>query len=667
MSQINLDKLLQTPPSRAGNNAGASAPELKLLVGELYNARLQMLPGSSQLQLNTPQGALTLSLPTPQGQQINQQFGQQLQVKLSPAANNQLSLLLQTPPATVSRISLNQAQLPAILSQWLSQQLPQLSSALTNPALLNGQAETPTQQQAAAQQPLKTSNNVLNKTNAVTLPIILDTKSGQLQLANTAGNNLLLLTLTGKELATIQQLTQQAVNLSAQPSKTAQSAEGKIAMLLKLEFNQPNQRLRLQVQLPMPATTQPLVLTATSQQQLLQALLNLLPPIRATATVTGGAAPTTITLGGLNIAIPATLLANVVNNAANANTPLLLQLRPPTTKNNQWQLLMQPVPQTQQITLEQSQANRLLQWQSTTTGSGGLPLPGQTITNSAVLQNQQPGFTTLAPETKAQAWRNLLPLLAQPLMQSINLPNLPAPLQQLLSQIQQSLPEVSKPLAAPALAAQLNALLQFQPLQSQPNLQTSGGTLALAIQLLLGHLSQKQLSPAQNASGNRLSQLVSQLDQSQAGTALRQLASLSSPIQQSQLATLDAQSQVQQWLLQLPLQQQGQTILPQLLLEQREADAKSGDTGKKQWQLTMKFDLQQYGKLLVVAKLQEQDLQLQFYTDHNQALRLAQKFLPLLKDRCLAQGLTVSKADCQLGKIPDSLLPRHNSLLTVKV
>lgn len=667
MSQINLDKLLQTPPSRAGNNAGASAPELKLLVGELYNARLQMLPGSSQLQLNTPQGALTLSLPTPQGQQINQQFGQQLQVKLSPAANNQLSLLLQTPPATVSRISLNQAQLPAILSQWLSQQLPQLSSALTNPALLNGQAETPTQQQAAAQQPLKTSNNVLNKTNAVTLPIILNTKSGQLQLANTAGNNLLLLTLTGKELATIQQLTQQAVNLSAQPSKTAQSAEGKIAMLLKLEFNQPNQRLQLQVQLPMPATTQPLVLTATSQQQLLQALLNLLPPIRATAAVTGGTAPTTITLGGLNIAIPATLLANVVNNAANANTPLLLQLQPPTTKNNQWQLLMQPVPQTQQITLEQSQANRLLQWQSTTTGSGGLPLPGQTITNSAVLQNQQPGFTTLAPETKAQAWRNLLPLLAQPLMQSNNLPNLPAPLQQLLSQIQQSLPEVSKPLAAPALAAQLNALLQFQPLQSQPNLQTSGGTLALAIQLLLGHLSQKQLSPAQNASGNRLSQLVSQLDQSQAGTALRQLASLSSPIQQSQLATLDAQSQVQQWLLQLPLQQQGQTILPQLLLEQREADAKSGDTGKKQWQLTMKFDLQQYGKLLVVAKLQEQDLQLQFYTDHNQALRLAQKFLPLLKDRCLAQGLTVSKADCQLGKIPDSLLPRHNSLLTVKV
>ncbi|WP_052750296.1 flagellar hook-length control protein FliK [Arsukibacterium sp. MJ3] len=667
MSQINLDKLLQTPPSRAGNNAGASAPELKLLVGELYNARLQMLPGSSQLQLNTPQGALTLNLPTPQGQQINQQFGQQLQVKLSPAANNQLSLLLQTPPATVSRISLNQAQLPAILSQWLSQQLPQLSSALTNPALLNGQAETPTQQQAAAQQPLKTSNNVLNQTNAVTLPIILNTKSGQLQLANTAGNNLLLLTLTGKELATIQQLTQQAVNLSAQPSKTAQSAEGKIAMLLKLEFNKPNQRLQLQVQLPMPATTQPLVLTATSQQQLLQALLNLLPPIRATAAVTGGTAPTTITLGGLNIAIPATLLANVVNNAANANTPLLLQLQPPTTKNNQWQLLMQPVPQTQQITLEQSQANRLLQWQSTTTGSGGLPLPGQTITNSAVLQNQQPGFTTLAPETKAQAWRNLLPLLAQPLMQSNNLPNLPAPLQQLLSQIQQSLPEVSKPLAAPALAAQLNALLQFQPLQSQPNLQTSGGTLALAIQLLLGHLSQKQLSPAQNASGNRLSQLVSQLDQSQAGTALRQLASLSSPIQQSQLATLDAQSQVQQWLLQLPLQQQGQTILPQLLLEQREADAKSGDTGKKQWQLTMKFDLQQYGKLLVVAKLQEQDLQLQFYTDHNQALRLAQKFLPLLKDRCLAQGLTVSKADCQLGKIPDSLLPRHNSLLTVKV
>ena len=107
--------------------------------------------------------------------------------------------------------------------------------------------------------------------------------------------------------------------------------------------------------------------------------------------------------------------------------------------------------------------------------------------------------------------------------------------------------------------------------------------------------------------------------------------------------------------------------MPQLLLEQREADGKTGSAGQKQWQLTMKFDLQQYGNLLAVAKLQEQDLQLQFYTDHNEALRLAQKFLPLLKDRCTAQGLTVSQADCQLGKIPDSLIPRHNSLLTVRV
>ena len=48
---------------------------------------------------------------------------------------------------------------------------------------------------------------------------------------------------------------------------------------------------------------------------------------------------------------------------------------------------------------------------------------------------------------------------------------------------------------------------------------------------------------------------------------------------------------------------------------------KASEAGKKggekqtQWQLTMKFDLQQLGQLLVVAKLQQQQLQLQRHWD----------------------------------------------------
>ncbi len=654
MNQINLDKLLQNPLSGTASSASLNAGELKLLTGELYSARLQTLADAGRLQLQTPQGRLTISLPPQLSQQIGQQFGQQMQVTLSSAANNQLNLTLQSLPAAINSITVSSAQLQPLLSQWLSQQLPQLVKiagdiAAADPAMPKQPAPQPGTNAA-----ISNVNTTAKTDNSLTLALQLELKSGQLQLAGTpASCSGVLLTLSPNELAAVTKLMNQ---LSAQP---AQNNPNRQPLLLRVEFNQRSQGVQLSLQTTAPVQPATLALSTASQQQLLQALLSQLGPVKHTVV----AGVEKITLGQLSISLPSVLATTVVNRGSNT-VPLLLQLQAPTASSNQWQLVIQTAPQSQQLTLSTSQADRPVQLLSAQPKSAGTPQQAPVNTSSNTLNNM---LNALAPETKVQAWRNLLPLLSQPLMQPNNLPSLPAPLQQLLSQIQQSLPDVSKPLAPPLLAAQINALLQFHPLQSQPNIQTAGGTLALAIQLLLGHLSQKQQAPANNTPANRLSQLVSQLDTAQAGTALRQLASLSSPLQQSQLATLDAQSQLQQWLLQLPLQQQGQTILPQLLLEQREADGKNNEARQKQWQLTMKFDLQQYGNLLAVAKLQEQDLQLQFYTDHNQALRLAEKFLPLLKDRCAAQGLTVSKAECQLGKIPDSLLPRHNSLLTVKV
>ena len=659
MNQINLDKLLQNPPATTGNKAGATGGELKLLVGELYTARLQMLSGASQVQLQTPQGPLVIKLPAQLGRQLSQQFGPQLQVKLSLTPNNQLNLTLQTIPTAASSITLSTAQLQPVISQWLNQQLP---------LQVQGQAINQAVSAPANMQPMA---------DKLTVPLQFDLKTGQVQLTGATAASQVLLTLTAKELAALIRLIQPGQQMSVPSQQTAQQLQnmnGRQPVMLNITFNQPAAPVQLSLQ-PAASGAPALPLTAASQLQLLQALISQLPPIQQAVSPTAGK----IALGQLSISIPPQLTAAMATlnskspagntasataNSSNATLPLLLQLQAPVTKSGQWQLIMQPAGHSQQLTVSQNQLDRPISWQAA-------PLKAMS-TLLAAKHNQASGHATqqllqLAPDAKAQAWRNLLPLLSQPLMQPSSMPNLPAPLQQLFSQIQQSLPEISKPLAPPAIAAQLTALLQFQPLQSQPNPQTTGGTLALAIQLLLGHLSQKQLTPASNNPANRLSQLVSQLDTAQAATALRQLASLSSPLQQSQLATVDAQSQLQQWLLQLPLQQQGQTIMPQLLLEQREADGKTGSAGQKQWQLTMKFDLQQYGNLLAVAKLQEQDLQLQFYTDHNEALRLAQKFLPLLKDRCAAQGLTVSQADCQLGKIPDSLIPRHNSLLTVRV
>jgi len=273
-----------------------------------------------------------------------------------------------------------------------------------------------------------------------------------------------------------------------------------------------------------------------------------------------------------------------------------------------------------------------------------------------------------AQQALQQAWRHLLPLLpatADPLAGTADLPE---PVQQILQLVRQSQPDGAKVQTPQHITQQLASLLQFQPLQPAATVQSSGGALAAAIQLLLGNLLQRPPALATMPANQRLAQLVNQLEPAQAGNLLRQLASHSSTLQQSQLATLDSNNVAQQQLLlQLPLQLGGQSVFSQLQLEQREADAKQGGEKQTQWQLTMKFDLQQLGQLLVVAKLQQQQLQLQFYTEQQRAKQLAEQFLPLLKDRCNARGLEVSQAECVLGKIPDSLLPRANSLLTVKV
>jgi hypothetical protein len=333
-----------------------------------------------------------------------------------------------------------------------------------------------------------------------------------------------------------------------------------------------------------------------------------------------------------------------------AAAPYLMQLQP---KADQLQLQLLPQKAQLQLPVTTDEFNRPLQFVSNTQPS--TPLASSTA-------------STLPQQALQQAWRHLLPLLPQQADQLASLPELPESVRQILQIVRHSLPDAGKVLTPGQLITQLQSLLQFQPLQNNASVQTSGGTLAVAIQLLLGQLLQKPQPAANQPVNQKLAQLINALEPAQASGLLRQLASHSSILQQSQLATLDSNATAQQQvLLQIPLQQGEQAVFSQIQLEQREADGKQQGEKQTQWQLTMKFDLQQLGSLLVVAKLQQQQLQLQFYTEQAQAKQLADKFLPILKDRCHVQGLEVSQADCMLGKIPDTLLPRANSLLTIKV
>lgn len=637
MNQINLDKLFQLSPGTKTEPA-----VLKLVVAQVYQAQVQQLTnGQFGLQLPAARAPLQITLPA----NLPANVQAMLQASLQTQSNVQTALTGTPGMATPNPLSHTVPRQANVQLQFVPQSNGQLQLVLQS-------ASAPVTLALSAVQAQQLLSSVLSAgvpgsaaQPALVTPIAVNILPQQQGLALQLGNTVLRLP-ANVQAALMQQLAgSSAAGSLAGDSKTAPPQ-------LLLDIKAERQQLVLQLHI-LPANSKagattvansnltaiPLSLNKTGQSAILQQLLQLFnQPARSTTAIPAAAQQFLSQLpvsGGVNI----------------GSQPYQMHLQ---QQAGQWQLLLQPLKTPASVTITAEALSRPLQFNSNST--------------AAVVKAAKPIMQTpLTQQLVQQAWRHLLPLMPVQADTLASLPELPQAVQQILQLVRQSQPGADKVQSPQQLINQLTSLLQFQPLQPAPSAQTSGGALAAAIQLLLGHLLQKPLSAATQPANKPLAQLISQLEPGQASNLLRQLAGHSSTLQQSQLATLDNNPQTQQLLLQLPIQQGGQSVFSQLLLEQREADGKQQGEKQTLWQLTMKFDLKQLGQLMVVAKLQQQQLQLQFYTDEVQAKQQADKFLPLLSDRCKAQGLEVTQVECTLGKIPDTILPRANSLLAIKV
>lgn len=625
MNQINLDKIFQLSP---GHKADPAA--VKLAVAQVYQAQVQQLSnGRFGLQIPTARVPLHITLPAnlPADMQAMLQASiktpanmptlnpqpnaprANVQLQFLPQSNGQIQLILQ-PSANPHKLTLSATQVQQLLSSVLS-------------GVSSGSLTRFNSQPTSTQLPL----NILQLNQDVALQL---------------GRDAIIQLPARVQAALMQQLSDSGTisNLSAN-TKTA------LAPVL-LDIKADRQQLLLQLQIQPGITkagthgslnTVPVTLNKTEQSAVLHQLLQLFnQPARSSTPLPSAAQH---------------MLAQLTGNVTLQSQPFQMQLQ---QQANQWQLLLQPEKTSASVTITPNAISKPLQFHTDNSALAKAPP-----------HSQQTPLTQNAQQLVQQAWRHLLPLLPLQTDTLASLPELPPAVQQILHLVRHSQPGADKVLSPQQMANQLSSLLQFQPLQVATATQTSGGTLAAAIQLLLGHLLQKPLATPAQPGHKALSQLISQLEPGQASNLLRQLAGHSSTMQQSQLATLDNNTQTQQLLLQLPMQQGEHSVFSQLLLEQREADGKEHGEKQTLWQLTMKFDLKQLGQLMVVAKLQQQQLQLQLYAEEMQAKQQAERFLPLLTDRCKAQGLEVTHAECTLGKIPDTILPRANSLLAIKV
>jgi len=700
MNQINLDALL---PSQATVTGGTLAP-LKLQPDLSYQAMLaQGRDGKPQLQINTPQGIALVSLSPTQAALLNAALGSSANAPNLPLVNAATSAL--TAGTTIS--------LP--LTPQLTVQLTPVATPVTASTAQNAQASFQVQLtpqpdgQLLLQPQAKASTQMFNIAPAQVLLLLQSLQSlqslrplqSQQSLAaaqrpsgDTTASNPLTFAVTLQRqdqhlLLTLANQRQLQLPLNWLPPAAQWPAQSPMAAQLLLQATAG--QLQVQILLPGSGKAEAAVAAASSApiNTELTAKTGPLSPTAAATPVTGAetagithkSVPLTLSVAQSRQLVP-TLVA-ATQSTANAELPgsakaaassisataspalqqampVQWRLHPPAKAGADWQLELSASPQTPApaapLKVDSSQLNRPLQWQAAASPAQPLPQAGKA-----------------AAVDVAPLWRQLLPLsqaVLDPLRPDAELP--PA-VQAVLTEIRQQSLDSGKAISSQQLLQQqLTAALQFNP---QPQLSpvatpAAAATLALAIQLLLGRLSQQAPTEQKTPASAKLQQLIGQLEPQQSSQLLRQLAGHASTMQGAQLATIEQQQQPgqnQQLFIQLPLLQQGDSRFAELALTEREADGSTPGQKRTQWQLTMKFDLASQGKLLVQVRLTGLEVSLQFYTEQTGPLAMAQQFLPLLKDRLKMQGLEVTEAQCQLGKIPSQLYQRNNSLLAVKV
>ena len=107
----------------------------------------------------------------------------------------------------------------------------------------------------------------------------------------------------------------------------------------------------------------------------------------------------------------------------------------------------------------------------------------------------------------------------------------------------------------------------------------------------------------------------------------------------------------------------------ELLIKREENDKEqvaNVEQNNKTWQLTMKLAVGELGELLTKAKLRSDTLEINFYASNETVKTQVMNYLPLLRRKLDSLGIEVSKSQCQLGKIPDTLQQRPYHMFQAK-
>jgi hypothetical protein len=258
-------------------------------------------------------------------------------------------------------------------------------------------------------------------------------------------------------------------------------------------------------------------------------------------------------------------------------------------------------------------------------------------------------------------------------------------IQNLTKQLQHSLPGMRQLTSAPMLPNLIEQFVRFDPLAPASINLSSLGSLAGALQLLLGGRSAlTSQSPSTNALSPELAtqlkkivqqgkapnktnllQSLAQLGNFSALKSLEEtLTSLSGHLQLYQYQSQEQSTNNQQmFYFTLPT---SESTLPQVE-GQIEQQPDPDDLERKTWQLTLLLPIGASDKLKASAKLQGKNVEIKLLSNSEEIVQKAQFFTDFLSQRLISLGLTTTNISCKQAELPKSLLKRPNQLVELMI
>lgn len=166
---------------------------------------------------------------------------------------------------------------------------------------------------------------------------------------------------------------------------------------------------------------------------------------------------------------------------------------------------------------------------------------------------------------------------------------------------------------------------------------------------------------------DRINQLLQQLPQTQLQRLMQLFTAVLNGAQTSQARLAETSTSSPEYFVLLPASAQQQQQQHELLIRREQQPPKDGEPGRTLWLFTLRFELQQYGPLLVKGRYHPAGTRVDFYTESDHAQRSMEKHIEKLAERFSSLEVQGIQLAVQKGKVPDTLATQQSGIIRVTV